>query len=155
MKKLFFILTLGLLIASCQKSSVDTLIETEVAESVTSSSVDTLGASILSVVVQSDGKYKITWTASVTTQPHTFHWKVWFGKNRNASTKLHNFYVWSYSNPNNGPIELNGSRIVDFSLWDKNWKEANIIGYICEYNYIGSPYDQYNCKDAIPTKVYR
>lgn len=65
-------------------------------------------------------------------------------------------YSWSYSNPNNGKAELEGSRTLDPAAWKSDWTVVTYRAGVCQYNSFENPIsDQYNCMQAQDVIVER
>lgn len=100
-----------------------------------------------------DGTATVSWVTTIETKVHTIFIRVWFGKKKTSATKLHPVYKWAIDNPNNGEVELTGSRTIDLSLLDANWQQANFDGYVCQLDTVESDYDDYTCQNSNSVKV--
>lgn len=112
----------------------------------------------LNVVQNSDGTHTVSWEAGgVSTKLHTLMVSLIYDKPEDFDweTTSKGLYTWAYWNPNNNLPQYNGSITFNPAVWKPDWTAITYRAYICEYNTVDSPNDEYNCTNAPDIVVLR
>lgn len=108
---------------------------------------------ILSVTKNEDGTHSVSWEANAETKLHTVLLRVWFGKRKSRNVIYYPFAKFVHTDFPHEVLTVSGTEFITPENFSQSWQQANYEGYVCQFNSIDSPADQYQCKDSAVVSV--